>query len=261
MEHNRFRHRPTRHLFAALALLLAGCAAPGGGTQPTEPNPDPLEPVNRAMFRFNQEADKIVARPIARGYRAITPRVVRTGITNFFDTLAIPRILVNDLLQGKPKAAGQDTARLLLNLTLGLAGLIDIASLEGIPKNDEDFGQTLAVWGVPSGPYLLVPFLGAYTVRQGFGEILDWPLRPLTHVSDHRTRAQLVALALINRRTQLLGTDRLVDSALDPYLFVRGAYFQRREFVIHDGNPPQSDELEDALFEEGFSEEDFFEGD
>ena len=249
-------------LLAANALLLMGCATTGGNQESVARNPDPLERVNRGMFEFNRVADKYVLRPVARGYRSVAPPVVRTGITNLFDTLSIPRTLVNNLLQGKPKAAGQDMARLLVNLTVGLGGLIDVASREGIPKHDEDFGQTLAVWGVGSGPYVMVPFFGAYTFRSGFGELVDWPLRPVTYVDDSDVRLSLEALYLVHWRSQLLSTDALLESALDPYLFVREAYFQRRQFVIHDGNPPDalSFEEDDEFFDEEFNEDDFFDG-
>ena len=249
-------------LLAALAFLFQGCATMGTAPPPGERDPDPLEGVNRGVFKFNQVADKFVARPVARGYRTITPRVIRTGITNLFDTLSVPRTLVNNLLQGKPAAAGQDALRLLINLTVGLGGLIDVASREGIAKNDEDFGQTLAVWGVGQGPYVMVPLLGAYSLRAGFGELGDWPLRPIGYVDDSDTRLALEILYFVHLRSQLLATDRLVDSALDPYLFVREAYLQRRQYLIYDGNPPETDEFDedDEFFDEEFNEEDFFDG-
>ncbi len=245
---------------AAAALLLGGCATTGADSD-AQVNPDPFERLNRGVFAFNQAADKALARPVARGYRAVTPPVVRTGITNFFDTLSVPRTLVNNLLQGKPKAAGQDLARLLLNLTVGLGGLIDVASQEGLPKNNEDFGQTLAVWGLGPGPYLMVPVLGPYTLRAGFGELGDWALRPIAYVDDSDVRLALEIFYLVHLRSQLLATDSLVDSALDPYLLVREAYFQRRQFLIYDGNPPEADFFDDDEFlDEEFDEDAFFDG-
>jgi phospholipid-binding lipoprotein MlaA len=245
---------------AASAMLLGGCATTGADSAAAV-NPDPLERLNRGVFAFNQAADKVVARPVARGYRAVMPPLVRTGITNFFDTLSVPRTLFNNLLQGKPKAAGQDLARLLLNLTVGLGGLIDVASREGLAKNNEDFGQTLAVWGLGPGPYLMVPVLGAYTLRAGFGELGDWPLRPIAYVDDSDVRLSVEILYLVHLRSQLLATDSLVDSALDPYLLVREAYFQRRQFLIYDGNPPEADLFDDDEFlDEEFDEDAFFDG-
>jgi phospholipid-binding lipoprotein MlaA len=253
--------RKTLHATCALIIAgftLAGCATTGGSSQ-SEANPDPLEPLNRGVFAFNQGADKVILRPLARGYRAITPPIVRTGVTNFMDNLSVPRTLVNDLLQGKFTAAGDDLARLLINTTVGVGGLFDIASRAGIAQNNEDFGQTLATWGVPAGPYLMVPILGAYTLRDGFGEIGDWPLRPLVQIDNRDVRVPLQALYIVNLRTQLLGTDKLVEAAVDPYIFVRGAYLQRRDFLIHDGNPPATDDFDDD-FDQDFSEEDFLNG-
>lgn len=243
-----------------VVLLLAGCATTGGGTPQAESTADPLEGVNRGVFAFNQTADKVLLRPLARGYRAIMPPVVRTGVTNFLDTLTLPKTLVNDILQGKFIAAADDVARLMINATVGLGGLVDIASRAGIPKNDEDFGQTLAVWGVPSGPYLMVPFLGAYTARGAFGEVGDWPLRPLVQIDNRDVRTPLQALYLVNLRVQLLATDGLIEAALDPYVFVRGAYLQRRQYLIYDGNPPETDGFDDDDFDDDYSEEDFLEG-
>ncbi len=247
-------------VLSALALAVTGCAATGDAAQRPESTADPLERVNRGVFGFNRAADKVLLRPVARGYRAITPRLVRKGVNNLFDTLSIPRTLVSNLLQGKGKAAVEDVARLLVNVTVGLGGLIDVASRQGIPKNDEDFGQTLAVWGVQSGPYLMVPILGAYTLRDGFGELGDWPLRPVPYIDDSDTRVALEGLYLVHRRTQLLATDSLVDGALDPYVFVREAYLQRRQFLIHDGNPPDADEGGYEDFDADYSEEDFLGG-
>ena len=193
---------------ALALLLLSGCASTG---TPREAQWDPLEPMNRGIFKFNRSADKYVLRPIAVGYQTITPTPVRTGIGNFFDNLSMPVVFVNDLLQGKPRAAGADASQFILNSTVGLGGLFDFASQAGIAKNEEDFGQTLAAWGVGDGPYVMVPFLGPYSFRHGFGTLSDLLISPLYQYENHRVRDKLIILSAIDLREGLLGADEILD--------------------------------------------------
>lgn len=230
-----------------LALALSGCAATGQTGQP--PEPDPLEPINRAVYQFNDVTDRYVLRPVARGYEAVVPQPVRSSVTRFFENLGMPVVIVNDLLQGKFAAAGDDTARFVVNSTVGIGGLFDPATGVGLPQPNEDLGQTLAVWGVPSGPYLVLPFWGPSTLRDILGDLGDAQYGLLASYDDTSVRDKAVVLYAINTRARLLGTDSAVESALDPYLFVREAYLQRREFLIYDGRPPEED-LEDFGLEE-----------
>jgi len=212
---------------------------------------DPFEPVNRAIFRFNEVADKYVARPVAKGYQFITPTVVRTGITNFFDNINYPIDIVNAVLQGKFRQAGLDTSRLIINSTVGIFGFMDPATDVGLVRHDEDFGQTLGVWGVPEGPYVMLPFFGPYTMRSGVGFVADAYVSPQTWLFSSSVQSKVNILWMIHRRSSLIGIDKEVQRAFDPYAFVRDAYMQNREYLLHDGNPPEQN------FEFDFDDEEF----
>ncbi|CAN5318865.1 VacJ family lipoprotein [soil metagenome] len=237
----------TRHntLAAVLAVAcLAGCAsAPpqGNGAPADEDGGDSLETLNRATWQFNDTVDDYVLRPVAKTYRKVTPRPVRQGVTNFFNNLLTPVDIVNNLLQAKFVAAVSDTGRLLMNTTLGIGGIFDPATDAGLPVSDEDLGQTLAVWGVPAGPYLVLPLLGPSTLRDAVALYPDSQLTPLVQYHDSNVTDKLQILYGINTRERLLGTDRVIESAFDPYIFVREAYLQNRQFEIHDGDPPLDD--------------------
>lgn len=232
-------------------LLLLGCL----GSMPafaaeTAPavNPDPLQRFNRGVFRFNDTLDRYVAKPVAKGYRKVTPRVVRTGISNFFVNLRMPVVMVNDLLQGKPRAASMDAGRFLMNSTWGLAGFIDVGSRMHIPLNDEDFGQTLGRWGVGPGPYVVLPFLGPSTFRDGSGLLVDAAVNPRNHISDNGTSVALAAVDLLNTRATLLEVEDIVQG--DRYLFIRDLFLQRRAFLVQDGRVESDPFLDDSEEEE-----------
>ncbi len=238
---------PSRRLLLALAAVaaLAGCAST------REPDPrDPWEPVNRVTYQVNDTLDKVLFRPVARGYRFVLPSPVRTGVRNFYANLQDPWIAVNQLLQGKVDDGLSDLWRFIANSTFGLGGVLDIATEMQMPKHNEDFGQTLAVWGVDSGPYLVLPILGASTVRDAVGtgvgayvDYLPWKI-PKWFNFAHRAAWQnsLFALDFVQLRATLLdATEALEQAALDPYSFLRDAYFQRRRNLIYDGNPPPAD--------------------
>jgi phospholipid-binding lipoprotein MlaA len=225
----------------AAAAILAGCA-----TQRAPSPRDPLEPMNRAVFEFNDAADKAVFKPVAQGYRAVLPDMVRTGVRNFFSNMRDPWIAVNQLLQGKVEAALSDGWRFIVNTTFGIGGIFDVAADMRLPKHNEDFGQTLAVWGLGDGPYLVIPIWGPSTVRDGVGLVADayaylpWWIPDWLDL-EHRVAWQnsLTALDFVNIRSNLLdATNILEEAALDRYAFVRDAYFQRRRNLIYDGNPP-----------------------
>jgi phospholipid-binding lipoprotein MlaA len=225
-----------KRLSAVLTLAwgLAGCATSGGNPS------DPLEPFNRAMFSFNDTVDSAVMKPVAQGYRAVLPGFIRTGITNFFSNLEDVWITVNDLLQGKFGQGVEDFARFLFNSTVGLLGVIDFASDMGLEKHNEDFGQTLGRWGLGSGAYLVLPFLGPSTARDGFGLLLDFKADLVWRIDDVPARNTLAATRFVSRRSDLLdATNVLEQAALDKYSFVRDAWLQRRRNLVYDGDPPR----------------------
>jgi phospholipid-binding lipoprotein MlaA len=215
------------------------------------PSPaDPLEGFNRAMFGFNETVDQAALRPLAKGYQTVTPPEVRTCIGNFFSNLGDIAVAFNNFLQGKPKAAGSDLCRVALNSTIGILGFVDVASELGFQKNNEDFGQTLGVWGVSSGPYLMLPFFGPSSFRDATGSLVDSPLAPVRHVNDTRTRNTLFFVQAVDKRERLLSVTDLADRvALDKYAFMRDAYLARRESLIRDGaadpTEPKDDPEED----------------
>jgi len=231
-----------KRLCAALLLgTVAGCATPGG-------NPaDPLEPFNRAMFTFNDTLDDAVMKPVAKTYRAVLPGVVRTGVSNFFSNIEDVWISVNQVLQGKFQRGLEDFSRFLFNSTFGIGGLFDLASdLVGLPKNSEDFGQTLAWWGVGGGAYLVLPILGPSTVRDGLGFLVDTEVDPVWRINDVSVRNTAVVIRFTGRRAELLdATSVLEQAALDKYGFVREAWLQRRRNLIYDGDPPREKEESD----------------
>lgn len=224
-------------LLLAVAVLSTGCASiPGNG----QPDPrDRFERFNRAVYKFNDALDRAVARPVAKGYVKVTPRPVRSGVSNFLANLGSPVTIVNEVLQGKAKGAGVDTARLVINTTIGIGGLFDPATRFGLQAGDEDFGQTLGRWGLPPGPYLMLPLLGPSTIRDGFGKAADQFAQPRSYVNDSTTRYGLTALDLVDKRAGLLDTDAVLRRSFDPYGFVRNAYLDRRRFQVYDGNPPE----------------------
>lgn len=231
-------------LCLALTLALAGCATTG----PATPG-DPLERMNRGTYRFNAAIDRAVLKPVATGYRNGVPRVVRTGIGNVLSNLAFPTTIINDLLQLKLKDAAIDLGRFAINSTLGIGGLLDPASHFGIPRNNEDFGQTLGRWGVPAGPYVVLPLLGPSTLRDAPSILVDAQTDLRVQLDlETEEKVALAALTVFDRRAELLAIDPSIEAAYDPYAFVRNAWLQRREYQVRDGEVPDDlppEELED----------------
>ena len=220
---------------AMLALILAGCAT----TQKTVPQ-DPWERFNRGSQRFNDALDRAVLKPVATRYRRHVPRVIRTGVTNLLGHLEFPTTIVNDLLQFKLRDTAADIGRFVLNSTLGIGGLLDPATRVGIPRNDEDFGQTLGRWGVPAGPYLVLPLLGPSTLRDTPAIAVDSQTDLRVQLNfDTGTRVALGVLTVVDRRASFLSTDATLDSAFDRYAFIRNAWLQRREYQVRDGDVPE----------------------
>lgn len=223
---------------AASLLLFGGCASTG------DPR-DPLEPVNRAIYKLNDGVDNLIVKPAAEFYRGFLPPFVRTGIGNFFSNLNDVLVALNNLLQGKITEAGIDVARIVVNSTVGLLGLFDVATEIGLEKHYEDFGQTLGYWGLGDGPYLVLPILGPSTFRDTVGWAGDLYAWPVTYVSPDRDRNALIALRFVSGRSELLEASKILEAAaLDPYEFVRDAYLQRRRNQVYDGNPPDEDAIE-----------------
>ncbi len=213
--------------------LLTGCASSG--------NPkDPIEGFNRAMFAFNEGLDTAILKPVATGYEAVLPTPIRTGVTNFFGNIDDLFIGVNNLLQGKVPEAFSDLGRVVINTTIGLLGVLDVASEAGLEKHDEDFGQTFGRWGVGNGAYVVVPFFGPRNVRDTVGLVLDVAADPVANHEPARVRDAALVLRVVNDRANLLPADKVVEeAALDKYSYMRDAYLQRRRNLIHDGNPPR----------------------
>lgn len=219
----------------AIAVLTSACATlPSGERDPR----DRFERTNRAIYKFNDALDRAVAKPVAKGYVKITPAPVRTGIGNFFRNLTSPTIIVNELLQLKGKGFAIDTARLVVNTTIGIGGLFDPASRMGLSAGDEDFGQTLGHWGVPAGPYVMLPVFGPSTVRDTVGFVGDQFTDPKNYIKDDYVAYGLTGLSLIDTRAGLLATDDVLNRSYDPYSFIRNAYLQRREYQVKDGDVP-----------------------
>ena len=223
----------------ALLLILPACAGKG----PVEPE-DPWRGTNQGMFDFNQGLDGYVVEPIADAWDWVLPDLLQVGVTNFFDNLDMPMILANDLLQGDASGALNDLNRFLINSTVGLLGLIDVASDVGIPKNDEDFGQTLGVWGVGSGPYLQLPLLGPSTVRDTLALPIDYFSRPHTWFMPFLASLSLGAVDAVNTRARFDDEiQEAQDIALNYYVFIREAYLQNREKRVRDGRSAPNEDI------------------
>lgn len=194
---------------------------------------DPWESFNRPVFIFNDTLDTWVLKPIAIGYKAVSPQFVEDGVSNVFNNVGDVGNLANNLLQGKLHNAGVDTARLLINTTAGVFGLFDVATHLDLPRNNEDFGQTLGAWGVTSGPYLVLPFLGPSTPRDAFGRVADSFLKAYPYMEHVPTRNTTFGLDITQQRAGLLGAEKAITG--DKYIFIRNAYLQNREFHVQDG--------------------------
>lgn len=226
------------------AGLLGGCATSG--------NPkDPVEGFNRAMFAFNEGLDKVIIKPVATGYDAVLPAPVQTGVTNFFGNIADLFIGINNVLQGKVAAGFGDFGRVAINTTVGILGVIDVATNVGLEKHEEDFGQTFGRWGAGSGAYIVLPLFGSRDVRDTAGLVLDIAADPVANHGHVPTRNTALVLRFVNDRANLLPADKVIDeAALDKYSYVRDAYLQRRRSLIYDGNAPRELELDSDLPEQ-----------
>ncbi len=233
---------------AALLLMLM-CL----GACATTDEVDPYEKFNRSMFAVNRFGDKILYKPVGKAYKAFIPSFARKGVNNFFDNLTTPSSALNNFLQGKPGRGFNELARFAFNSTLGLGGLFDIAASGGMDRYDEDFSQTFAVWGVPEGPYLVIPIWGPRSVLSTASIPFNFTTDLQRYIGDTGVRDKLYILRLIDTRSRLLTTEAILNKSQDPYIAYREAYLQNRQFRIHDGDPPieedfyyfEEDEFED----------------
>lgn len=225
----------SRGLRVVLAALLAG----GCATATTHPQ-DPLENYNRGMFAFNDRVDRAVIKPVAEAYETVVPSPVRSGVGNVFGNLGDPWIAINNLLQGKLLDALSDGARFVMNTTVGVLGILDVATAAGLTKHDEDFGQTLGAWGVGEGAYLVLPFFGPRTVRDAAALPLDVMADDVWAIQHVPTRNSMTALRLVHTRSTLLGTEKtLEEGTIDKYAYSRDFYLEQRRYKVFDGNPPR----------------------
>ena len=220
---------------SGIFLVISGCA-----TGPQANPRDPLEPLNRTVFGFNEVVDNAVLKPVATVYTKVTPALVRTGVTNFFSNLTEVWSTANNALQFKGREAVESWMRFSINTVFGLGGIFDLATDMGLERHKEDFGQTLGSWGVPSGPYLVLPLLGSSTVRDTAALPLDMQGNALNAVPHSGDRDRLTGLNLVNTRANLLRASAVLDdAALDKYTFSRDFYLQARRSEVYDGNPPE----------------------
>lgn len=217
--------------------MLAGCATSAKDTR------DPMENWNRGVQTFNDNLDDYVMKPVAKGYQWVTPSFVDRGVTNFFSNIDDIGVTINDLLQFKLSQTGMDGARFIVNTVAGIGGFIDVAEMIDLPKHNEDFDQTLGVWGVPTGPYLVLPFFGPSSPRGVGGLIGDAAMNPISYIDSGIITGSLFALNATDLRADNLGTEKVAaEAAVDRYEFFKNSYFQRRNYLVYDGNVPEDEE-------------------
>jgi phospholipid-binding lipoprotein MlaA len=222
------------------AIVAAICIT--SGTAHAQVN-DPFEPMNRAIFSFNDALDRNVLRPVAEGYVKVVPSLIRRGVSNVFGNISDAFSAINNALQGKREPLGNDLGRVLVNTTFGIGGIFDIASEGGIEKYNEDFGQTLGWWGLGPGPYLVIPILGPSNIRDATGLAVHAYVDPINQIQPDGAMWGVIGLRAIDTRASLLGTEDLVTgAALDKYTFIRSAYLQRRKNLVYDGKPPKDED-------------------
>jgi phospholipid-binding lipoprotein MlaA len=231
---------------------LGGCATTKEPSAPVADNNsiDPYENVNRKIYAFNDAIDDYIAKPVSDTYQEYTPKIMQTGVTNFFNNLNDINVVFNDLLQGKFAQGSQDTRRFIMNTTLGMAGFFDVATTVGLTQNEEDFEQTLAVWGVPQGKYLVLPFLGPITYRGIPGAVFDTAANPVTYTGapllSNFIGGPIQAVSLIDKRAKAEGSLKFInEAALDPYLFMRESFLQWRRHLATDGKVESEDLLDE----------------
>jgi len=239
----------------AVLLIAGACLSACVSTPEGERvDHDPWEGLNRGMYEVNDVIDRATTRPVARAYNAILPEPVRQGVTNFGQNLMTPSSALNNFLQGKPRDGFGELIRFIINSSAGIGGLFDIALQNKLEPKTEDFGQTAAIWGVPDGPYVMLPFRGPRTLRDAVLMPLDFLADPLYHYDNSSVRDPLYVLRIINLRARVLPLEDMLQDSGDPYITLRESYLQNRRFEIYDGDPPSED---DDLFDEFLEDEDY----
>ena len=235
-----------------LAIFALAAGASGCSSIPADERAesDPWESLNRSLFSVNRTIDNVSTKPLAKGYRAIIPDPARKGISNFFSNLVAPRSAINNFLQGKPGHGVSELGRFVINSTIGVGGLFDIATPSGLEEHREDFGQTAAVWGVPDGPYVMLPLLGPQTLRDAVLLPVDVVVDPLFQYNNTSIRDKLYVLRLIDLRYKFLAAEKFLEDSKDKYVTTRESYLQNREYEVYDGDPPEDDDFFDEFLEE-----------
>ncbi len=235
-----------------VVLFFLAFVLPAGSTIPADQRvkSDPWESINRPIYGANVALDRVTTKPIAKGYRKVVPGPIRRGVSNFFRNLTSPASALNNFLQGKPVRGLSEIGRFVFNSTFGIAGIIDIATAGGMEEYHEDFGQTAAVWGIPNGPYVMLPLLGPQTLRDAILMPANVVADPLYRYENTSVRDKLWGLRLIDLRYRLLPADRFLEDSKDAYVTTRESYLQNREFEIYDGDPPVDDEFFDEFLED-----------
>jgi phospholipid-binding lipoprotein MlaA len=255
MQHTKFRLLRAA-LCTIIVTMFAGCAGniPPAAKENRAPS-DPWEPLNRRIHNFNQGVDKISFKPLAKGYQRVLPETMQRGVNNFSKNLLGPLFIINNFLQGKFRRSLSETGRFLANSTWGILGLVDVGADLGMETYREDFGQTLAVWGVPGGPYVVVPILGPRTLRDAIMIPLNFAADPVYYLDSNTARWTIYAIRAVDLRSRLFIVDALIEESTDRYLTIRESYLQRREFLIYDGDPPEDDDFYDDFYDEEFDED------
>lgn len=235
----------------AAAIMLSGCVSIAPEQRSDS---DPWEGLNRGIYNVNVAVDNVTLKPIAKGYGKITPSPVRRGISNFFSNLTTPASSLNNFLQGKGARGFSELGRFLVNSTVGIGGIIDVTGASGVEAFDEDFGQTAATWGIPSGPYVMLPILGPRTLRGALTMPLDALANPLNHYDNSSARDPLNVVRIINLRHSILAAEKFLEDSKDPYLTLRESYLQNREFEVFDGDPPEDDDFFDEFYDDDSDE-------
>lgn len=247
-------HR-VRQYFSGLCiiaiLVLSACA----GNIPAAPRDqraeyDPWEPLNRRISNFNNGFDKVTFKPLAKGYDKVMPGFVKTGVGNFSTNLRGPLHIINNLLQGKAGRSGVELARFLTNSIVGIGGLFDVATASELESYPETFGETFAVWGIPDGPFVVIPILGPRTLSGAFAIPLTFLADPLWHIDDNTVKWVIYGIRLIDLRVRLFPADTLIEGSYDRYLTIRESLLQNRRFRIHDGDPPEDEDFYDEFLDE-----------
>ena len=240
----KFTERESSKLARIALCLLASFMLSIPADTKADEEDDPLEPINRVIFEFNEIVDDNILEPVAKGYKYVTPDPVEKGISNFFSNLGEINTIANDLLQLKFQQAGKDSLRFFLNSTIGVLGIFDVATPLGLSKNKEDFGQTLGFWGIPNGPYLVLPFLGPSSFRDAPGSFVDYELSPIEQL-HHEERQALRLINIVETRAKLLRATKILDTAAkDKYIFIRESYLQKRESLVRDGENEEEFEID-----------------